>query len=230
VIRETLSEHPEALTGRSILPHIEVPMPRAVAVAVSGLIPLLILLTGVAGAGLVLGPAARVRLGRGEVLFLDALPPGGLARPDQGGTAVAAVHAAPETVWGVLVGYAGHRDLYPRVVAADVLESVPGRTLVRYTIRVGPFSFGLHVNNFPDPVHHRIDWRLDRTRANGLFRDTWGYWQIEPSDDGVVLTYAMAARTALPAFLTRGTEREGLVGTVQAVRERAEREERRRAS
>jgi hypothetical protein len=37
-----------------------------------------------------------------------------------------------------------------------------------------------------------------------------------------VLTYAMAARTVLPPFLTRGAERDGLVETVRAVRERAE--------
>lgn len=40
---------------------------------------------------------------------------------------------------------------------------------------------------------------------------------------GVLLTYAMAARTALPAFLMRGAERDGLVDAVKAVRDRAER-------
>ncbi len=38
----------------------------------------------------------------------------------------------------------------------------------------------------------------------------------------MVLTYAMAAHTVLPAFLTRGSERDGLVATVKAVRDRAE--------
>jgi len=40
---------------------------------------------------------------------------------------------------------------------------------------------------------------------------------------GVLLTYGMAARTVLPAFLTRRAERDGLVETLKAVRERAER-------
>src|SRR5437867_2970329 len=40
--------------------------------------------------------------------------------------------------------------------------------------------------------------------------------------EGVLLTYAMAARTMLPQFLTRVAERDGLVETVRAVRERAE--------
>ncbi len=38
-----------------------------------------------------------------------------------------------------------------------------------------------------------------------------------------MLTYAMAAQTVLPPFLTRGAEREGLVDTIKAVRDRAER-------
>jgi hypothetical protein len=38
----------------------------------------------------------------------------------------------------------------------------------------------------------------------------------------VLLTYAMAARTVLPGFLTRGVERGGLVETLKAVRQRAE--------
>jgi hypothetical protein len=65
-------------------------------------------------------------------------------------------------------------------------------------------------------------WRLDRDRRNGLFHDTWGYWQVESRGEGVLLTYAMAARTMLPPSFTRGAERDGLVETVKAVRGRAE--------
>jgi ribosome-associated toxin RatA of RatAB toxin-antitoxin module len=170
-----------------------------------------------------LPPDHHARLMRGEVVVLDELPPGGLSRPDQGGTAMAVVHAAPGTVWRVLVTYPDHRGLYPRVVEATVLETEPGRTLVRYVVGLGPFTFGFHVNNFPDAARRRIDWRLDQGRTNGLFRESWGYWQLEPADDGVLVTYAMAARMVLPAFLTRGSERDALVRTVEAVRERAER-------
>ena len=90
-------------------------------------------------------------------------------------------------------------------------------------IKVGPFSFGFHVNNYPDRANNRLDWRLAQGRPNGLFRDTWGYWEVQPDTRGVLLTYAMAARTVLPRFLTRGAERDGLVETIKAVRERAER-------
>jgi hypothetical protein len=38
----------------------------------------------------------------------------------------------------------------------------------------------------------------------------------------VLLTYAMAARTMLPSFVTRSAERDGLVETLKAIRERAE--------
>jgi hypothetical protein len=163
------------------------------------------------------------RLDRGDVVLLDVLPPGGAGKGGQGGTAVARVRASADEVWRVLVDYRGHRGLYPRVVEADVLEADAAHALVRYVVGVGPFSFGFHVKSYLDPGRRRLEWHLARERSNDLFRDSWGYWEIEPRGDVVVLTYAMAARTILPAFLTRGAERDGLVETLRAVRERAER-------
>jgi len=168
-----------------------------------------------------LSPDLLARLERGEIVVLDVLPPGGKG-DGQGGTAMVKIHASPERVWQVLVDYRGHRGLYPRVVDAQVLEVDTDHVLVRYVIGVGPFAFGFHVNSFPRPAQRRIEWRLAHERPNDLFRDNWGYWEIHPRADGVVLTYAMAARTVLPAFLTRGAERDGLVATLKAVRERAE--------
>jgi ribosome-associated toxin RatA of RatAB toxin-antitoxin module len=162
------------------------------------------------------------RLEQREILVLDVLPPGDLAGISQGGTAVALVRAEPEQVWRVLVDYPAHPGLYPRVVDATVIEAGGDHTLVRYVVGVGPFSFGFHVDNYADHARGRLAWRLARDRRNDLFRDSWGYWQIEPVGGGVVLTYAMAARTILPAFLTRGAERNGLVETLRAVRDRAE--------
>ena len=162
------------------------------------------------------------RLERGEIVVLDILPPGDRVIKGQGGTALTLVNASPDAVWGVLVDYPRHSGLYPRVTDARVLEADAAHALVRYVVGVGPFSFGFHVNNYPDAARGRLAWSLDRGRPNDLFRDSWGYWQVEPHRQGVVLTYAMAARTVLPAFLTRGAERDGLVETVRAVRERAE--------
>ncbi len=167
-----------------------------------------------------LAPEQIKRLDRGEVVVLDVVPPGG--ESGQGGTAMAVTHASPAAMWRVLVNYPRHRGLYPRVVEARILETDAEHALVRYVVEVGPFSFGFHVTNHADLARWRLDWRLDRARANDLFRDTWGYWQIEPHGEGAIVTYAMGARTVLPAFLTRGSEREGLVETIRAVRERAE--------
>lgn len=162
------------------------------------------------------------RLERREILLFDVLPPGGAAGATRGGTAVALVHADADAVWRILVDYPAHSGLYPRVVDATVLEQGGDHALVRYVVGVGPFSFGFHVDNHADRAHGRLAWRLARDRRNQLFRESWGYWQIDPAAGGIVLTYAMAARTVLPDFLTRGAERDGLVETLRAVRDRAE--------
>lgn len=132
------------------------------------------------------------------------------------------VHADPDDVWNVLIDYPQHLGLYPRVVSVEVLESNSEHAVIRYVVGVGPFSFGFHVENYLDVARHRVVWRLAHGRRNDLFRDSWGYWQIERHPDGVMLTYAMAARTALPRFMTRGSERDGLIDTVKAVRARVE--------
>ena len=171
-----------------------------------------------------LGPSSEQlqRLVRGEIVLLDALPPGGEGRSARGGIGIAVVHASADTVWRVLTDFAGHRGLYPRVVGAEVLATSAEHALVRYVVGVGPLSFGFHVNNYPDASRRRLEWRLAQERRNDLFHDSWGYWQIEPRGSNVLLTYAMAARTVLPAFVARSAERDGLVETLKAVRARAE--------
>lgn len=190
------------------------------------LLALLIVAMPVPGAQAVeLSTDQQRRLEIGEVVVMDVLPPGGPAKASQGGTVLALVHASPAAVWQVLTDYARHRGLYPRVVDARVLEADGEHALVRYVLGIGPFSFGFHVDNYADEARRRIEWRLAHERPNDLFRESWGYWQLDPRPSGVVVTYAMAARTVLPAFLTRGAERDGLVETVKAVRERAEQDQ-----
>jgi ribosome-associated toxin RatA of RatAB toxin-antitoxin module len=162
------------------------------------------------------------RLAAGEVVVLAELPPGRDPRGAQGGTAVGLVHAAPGQVWQLLTDYPGHAGLYPRVTAVEVVEADPEHALVRYVVGAGPFSFGFHVDNYPDPERRRLTWSLAPGRQSGIFRDTWGYWQVEPHPQGALLTYGMAARTVLPAFVTRSAERDGLIEAVKAVRARAE--------
>ena len=157
------------------------------------------------------------RLAAGEVIVLDALPPGG-STSARGGTGVAIVRASPERVWGVLVDYRGHSRFYPRVVAVEVLEATERHALVRYEVGIGPLSFGFHMNKYPDPVRRRIEWQLADGRANSLFRENSGYWQVDQREGGSQVVYAIAVRTILPAFATFGTERTSIVDTINGLR------------
>jgi ribosome-associated toxin RatA of RatAB toxin-antitoxin module len=163
----------------------------------------------------------RRRLAAGEVVVREALPPGasGSAR---GGTALALVRASPEQVWRVLVDYRGHARYYPRVVAAEVVDNDDRRVLVRYQVGIGPFSFAFHMHKYPDPVRRRIDWHLAEGHPTGMFRENSGYWQVDPLDGASLVTYAIAVRTVLPAFVTRGSEQDSLTETVTAMRKLVE--------
>jgi ribosome-associated toxin RatA of RatAB toxin-antitoxin module len=163
----------------------------------------------------------RNRLNAGEVIVGDTLPPGA-SESARGGTALALVRASPEHVWRVLVDYPGHTRYYPRVVAAEVVGGDARRVLVRYQVGLGPFSFGFHMDKFPDARRRRIDWHLAEGHSHGLFRENSGYWQVDAADAASLVTYAIAVRTLLPAFVTRGAERASLTETVTAMRKLAE--------
>jgi ribosome-associated toxin RatA of RatAB toxin-antitoxin module len=173
------------------------------------------------------GPAAdlsgdqRRQLAAGEVVVRDALPPGA-SKTARGGTALAMVRASPEQVWRVLVDYPGHARYYPRVTAAEVVESTERQVVVRYEVGIGPVSFNFHMNKYPDPRRRRIEWHLAEGRANGLFRENSGYWQVEAADRASLVTYAIAVRTLVPAFLTLGAERDSLTETITGMRKLAE--------
>lgn len=175
--------------------------------------------SGVASLGL--SADQQHRLAAGEVVVLDTLPPGA-SKSAGGGTAVGLVRAAPERVWPVLVDYRGHPRYYPRVVSAELVEADAQHALVRYEVGVGPFSFGFHMMKYPDPVRRRIEWHLDANHANNFFRENTGYWQVDPAEGGSVVTYAIAVRTILPGFVTRGAERQSLVDTIKRLRKLVE--------
>ena len=159
----------------------------------------------------------RRRLGAGEVIVRDALPPGASATA-RGGTAVALVRASPEQVWRVLVDYPGHVRYYPKVVAAEVVERDERRVIVRYRVGLGPFSFDFHMDKYPDPRRRRIEWHLAEGLGHGLFRENSGYWQVDEDRRASLVTYAIAVRTVLPSFVTGGAERDSLVETIVAMR------------
>ena len=165
----------------------------------------------------------RGRLAAGEVVVTDELPPGA-SNTAHGGTAVAVLRASPEQVWRVIVDYRGHPRYYPRVTAADVVEIDERRAIVHYRVAVGPFSFRFYMEKYPDPLRRRVEWHLAEGRPHGLFRENSGYWQVNPTDNGdaSLVTYAIAVRTMLPAFVTAGGESASLTETVMALRKLVE--------
>jgi ribosome-associated toxin RatA of RatAB toxin-antitoxin module len=161
------------------------------------------------------------RLAAGEVIVVEALPPGA-SGDAQGGTGLAVVRAPVEKVWSILVDYPGHPRFYPRVVGVEVLSADRGHKLVRYTVAIGFLSFGFHMDTFQDAARRRIEWRLAPGHPNNLFRENSGYWQVESRQGASLVTYSLAVRTLLPGFLTRGAERDSLVETINGMRRLAE--------
>jgi ribosome-associated toxin RatA of RatAB toxin-antitoxin module len=151
----------------------------------------------------------------------DTLPPGA-SKTARGGTAFAVVKASPEQVWRVLVDYPGHARYYPRVVAAEVVESSGQRVLVRYEVGIGPVSFNFYMHKYPDPARRRIEWQLADGHAHGLFRENSGYWQVQETGRASLVSYAIAVRTMLPALFTQRAERDSLTETITAMRKLAE--------
>jgi ribosome-associated toxin RatA of RatAB toxin-antitoxin module len=193
---------------------------------VRGLLVLLV----VAGWPVAASPAAspqtfsddeRRRLAAGEVVVTDALPPGASATA-RGGTAFAIVRASPDEVWRVITDYPGNVRYYPRVVAVEVVENTGRQVVVRYEVAAGPFSFNVYLDKFPDPQRRRIEWNLAEGRDHGMFRENSGYWQVDPRERTSLVTYAIAVRTVLPAFVTLGAERDSLLETVTSLRKLVE--------
>ena len=163
----------------------------------------------------------RTRLRAGDVLVSDTLPPGA-SESARGGTALALMRATPDQVWRVITDYPGHPRYYPRVVATEVVERDARRVVVRYQAGIGPFSFTFHMDKFPDERRRRIDWHLAEGRSHAFFRENSGYWQVDPAESDSLVTYAIAVRTTLPAFLTQNSERASLTDTVVALRKLVE--------
>jgi len=163
----------------------------------------------------------RRRLGAGEVIVSDTLPPGA-TKAARGGTALGLIRASPEQVWGVLTDYPGHSRYYPRVVSAEVVERDERRVVVLYQVGIGPFAFGFHMDKYPDVKRRRIEWHLADSYSHGLFRENSGYWQVEASDRASLVTYAIAVRTVFPSFMTGSSERDSLTETITGLRKLVE--------
>ncbi len=160
------------------------------------------------------------RLAAGEVIVLDARPPGASDGAD-GGTAMGRVAASPEAVWRIIVDYRNHTTIYPRVVSAEVVRADERQVRVRYGLSLGFMSVDLVMDKYPDATRRRTEWRLAEDPPSRFFLENSGYWQVDAAPGGSLVTYAVATRTMLPAFMTRGSQRENLVATVEALRRRA---------
>jgi ribosome-associated toxin RatA of RatAB toxin-antitoxin module len=163
----------------------------------------------------------RQRLGAGDIVVLDALPPGA-SKDTRGATGLAVVRATPAQVWGVLTDYRTHVKFYPRVTGVNVIEADERHQLIRYEIGVGPASFAFHMDKYPDPVRRRIEWHLAQGKSNSLFRENSGYWQVDEASGGTLVTYAIAVRTILPGFATAGSERQSVIDTITSLRKLVE--------
>ncbi len=171
-----------------------------------------------------LTPSDLARLGRGEIVFKTDLPFADGAASGNGGTAVALLRADVEAVWRILTDFGHYAGLFPRLMESEIINQEGPRARVRFHVAVGLFNFRFTVAQNVLWGERRIQWRLDRSQANDLFYDTWGYWQLDPAPGGQVLvTYAMGSQTVLPAFLTRGSEQDSVVKTISALKARAER-------
>ena len=170
-----------------------------------------------------LSPSDLTRLHRGEIVFKDQFLPAEGAPVGNGGTAVALLQADPEEVWRILTNFAHYAGLFPHLTESEIMDQAGARTLVRFRIAMGPFDFCFFVTHVVSWDDRQIRWRLDRSQTNDLFRDTWGYWQLDPVPGRrVLVTYAMGSRTVLPSFLTRDSERKSVVKAVAALKARVE--------
>ena len=160
------------------------------------------------------------RLAAGAVIVLDARPPGASDGAD-GGTAMGRVAASPEVVWRIIVDYKNHPTIYPRVTSAEVVRADERSVRVRYALSIGFMSLDLVMDKYPDAARRRTEWRLAEDQPSQFFLENSGYWQVDEAPGGSLVTYAVATRTLLPAFMTRGSQRESLVTTVENLRRRA---------
>jgi hypothetical protein len=159
-----------------------------------------------------------------EIILVDALP-SGASESAGGGTAIALVRAPVEKVWSILIDYRNHPRYYPRVTSVEVVSGSERHALVRYVAAIGLLSFSFHMDKYPDAARRRIEWQLAKGHSNSLFLENSGYWQVDPREEASVVTYALAVRTVVPAFLTRVAERDSLVDTINGLRKLAEADE-----
>jgi ribosome-associated toxin RatA of RatAB toxin-antitoxin module len=161
------------------------------------------------------------RLARGEVVFREGAVPrdGATSRGARGGMAFVWIPAGPEPIWAILAMPRRYPEIFPGVRSVEVLDEGPAGWLLRTEGRFGPFSFRYHTRHEVRAEARAIAWRLDPTRDNDVFKDTWGWWRLQPSEKGTLVVYAIGSIPKGWQPLASVFERRGIMRALAALRE-----------
>lgn len=168
-------------------------------------------------------PDERQRLAQGEVVFrAGAAPREGAAIPGaRGGVAFVRIPTGPEPIWAILMMPRRYPEIFPALRTVEVLEEQPTGWLLRTDGQFGPFTFRYHTRYQVRADTRTITWRLDPTRDNDVFEDTWGSWHLVSEDSGTLVAYAIGSIPASWQPLAGYFERRGIIQALGALRDAA---------
>jgi SAM-dependent methyltransferase len=168
----------------------------------------------------------RDRLLVGEVVFREGAAPrdGSAIRRARGGTAFVWVPGAPDPIWAILTMPRRYPEVFPGLRTVEVLDEGPATWLLRTEGKFGPFTFRYHTRHEVRAEARTITWRLDPTRANDVFEDTWGSWRLPPEARGTLVVYAIGSIPKGWQPLGSVFERRGIMRALTALREAVLRE------
>lgn len=177
----------------------------------------------VAAAETVPSPEERQRLTRGEVVFrAGAAPRNGAVVPGaRGGVAFVRVPTGPEPIWTILTMPRRYPEIFSGLRTVEVLEEQSGMWLLRTDGKFGPFTFRYHTRYEIRADARTITWRLDPTRENDVFEDTWGSWQLVAEDGATLIVYAIGSIPSTWQPLAGYFERRGIIEALGALRDAA---------
>jgi ribosome-associated toxin RatA of RatAB toxin-antitoxin module len=140
------------------------------------------------------------------------------------GVAFVVIDKPPEAAFAVLQDYGKIAEYMPRVTKVTIPEKSPTRMKVVQELKVlfktVVYTLILDFN----AQKKRMDWKLDKTAENDI-KDTWGFWEFVPYDNGKTLVvYNIAANTgvSIPQFLEDYLTKKDLPEVLMAMKRRTE--------
>ena len=140
------------------------------------------------------------------------------------GVAFVIIDKPPEAAFAVLQDYGKIPEYMPRVVKVTLSEKTPARMKVVQELKVlfktVVYTLILDFN----AQKKRMDWKLDKSASNDI-KDTWGFWEFVPYENGKTLVvYNIAADTgvAIPQFLEDYLTKKDLPEVLLAMKRRTE--------